>query len=104
MKLKVLTASVKASRAGSRHLANDSLAQYSARRWKLVEGLLVVLLRCIPLWLSLQGHPEFSKSFSDGRASKYLGTIMPVRYNRNLLNQYDKAAEGSEPDRGGMIA
>ena len=59
MKLKVLTASVKASRAGSRHLGNDSLALCSARRWNLVKDLLVVFLRCIPHWLSLQGHHDF---------------------------------------------
>ncbi len=31
-------------------------------------------------------------------------TIMLERYSRYLLDQYGKAAEGSAPDRGGMIA
>ena len=90
MKVKILTASVKASPAGSRHLA-------MTHQHAVAHNIGI-------LWRSYLSSSRISLVFPDGSASKSWCTIILERYNRYLIDQYDKAAGGDEPGRGGMVA
>ena len=97
MELKILTPSAKASRAGSRHLANDSLAICSTPALVSCGGL---TCRLPPLYTTLAG---VARTFWIILVISSLQSVKNLMHGY-MVDQYDKAAGGSERDRGGMTA